>query len=177
MAYMTQHNEQNPHKSVAGWMITGAWVLVFGLLILFFQSYLDKEHNPNQDVSSITTSTGAREVVLQRNRYGHYVVTGKINGRSVEFMLDTGATQIAIPSSVASRLGLKRMHETTIHTANGQARAYSTRLDTVSVGDIQLTNLSALITTGMGGDVILLGMSFLKHIEFTQRGDILILRQ
>ena len=162
---------------MAGWMITGAWLLVFGLITLFFQNYLDKERNPNQKVQSVVGDSGQREVVLQRNRQGHYMMNGRINGQKVEFMLDTGATQVAIPLNVARRLGLKKMYEAEVHTANGRARAYGTKLDTVSVGDIKLANLKAMMITGMEGEVVLLGMSFLKHIEFTQRGDVLILRQ
>ena len=169
--------DNNTHRRLAGWMITGSWLLLFGLLTLFFQNYLDKERNPNQRVSSALDAGGAREVVLQRNRFGHYNVTGNINGHRVEFLLDTGATQIAIPAGVAQKIGLRRLYETQIQTANGMARAYGTKLDSASVGDIRLERLPAMITTGMAGDVVLLGMGFLKHIEFTQRGDTLILRQ
>lgn len=169
--------EHNPHRRMAGWMMTGIWLLVFGLLTLFFQDYLEKERNPNQNVASATSDGGVREVTLKRNRFGHYNVTGKINGHKVEFLLDTGATDIAIPSRLAKTIGLQRLYETEIHTANGLARAYGTRLESVSVGEIALPDLKATITTGMDGKVVLLGMGFLKNIEFTQRGDLLILRQ
>ncbi len=172
-----QEPQPNPNRRMAGWMITGVWLLVFGLLTLFFQNYLEKERNPNRNVAALTADNGAREVILQRNRFGHYNVTGKINGRPVEFLLDTGATHIAIPSGVAKRLGLSRLYETNIHTANGNARAYGTKLDLVSVGPIALSDRKAMITPGMTGEVVLLGMGFLKDIEFTQRGDLLILRQ
>ena len=172
-----EQQDNNPHKSMAGWMIVGVWLLLFGLLTLFFQNYLDKERNPNQRVDSATGSNGTREVVLKRNRYGHYLVNGMIDGHKVEFMLDTGATQVAIPAAVANRIKLKRLYEAEIHTANGTALAYGTKLKIVSVGDIALSNLKAMITPGMDGNIVLLGMSFLKHIEFTQRGDMLILRQ
>lgn len=167
----------NPHRRMAGWMIVGVWLLVFGLLTLFFQNYLEKERNPNQNVASAISAGGVHEVTLKRNRFGHYNVTGKINGHKVEFLLDTGATHIAIPSPVAKKIGLQRLYETEIHTANGFARAYGTKLESVSVGEIALSGLKATITTGMDGELVLLGMSFLKNIEFTQRGDVLILRQ
>ena len=62
-------------------------------------------------------------------------------------------------------------------TANGAAISYAAQLDSVSVGDIIMHNVSAGISPGFKGNEILLGMSFLKHIEFTQRGNTLILRQ
>ena len=61
--------------------------------------------------------------------------------------------------------------------ANGIGTGYATRLDSVRVGEIELRNVSAGVTPGLVTEEILLGMSFLKHIEFTQRGDKLILRQ
>lgn len=175
---MNQHDpDNNPNRGMAGWMISGIWLLVFGLLMLFFQNYLDTARNPNQNVASATDSDGVREVRLRRNRFGHYNVSGKINGYPVEFLLDTGATDIAIPLRVANKIGLQHLYETKIHTANGLALAYGTKVQLVSVGGIALSDLKALITTGMTGDIVLLGMGFLKHIEFTQRGEVLILRQ
>jgi aspartyl protease family protein len=92
-------------------------------------------------------------------------------------MLDTGATGVAVPAPVAERLGLARGQRYRAQTANGVAVGYATRLDSVSVGEIELRDVQAGITPGLQMDQVLLGMSFLKHIEFTQRGDRLILRQ
>ncbi len=170
-------SQHNSNRAVVGWMIVGIWLLVFGLLTLFFQNYLENERNPNKNAASMVSSDDVREVTLKRNRFGHYNVTGKINGYIVEFLLDTGATHIAIPSKVAKKIGLQRLYETSVHTANGEARAYGTKLEAVRVGEIALFDLKATITTGMEGEIVLLGMSFLKHIEFTQRGDLLILKQ
>lgn len=63
------------------------------------------------------------------------------------------------------------------NTANGSTRSYLTRLDEVAVGDIRLQNVEASITPGLQMREVLLGMSFLKYIEFTQRGNTLTLRQ
>ncbi|MDH5777274.1 MAG: TIGR02281 family clan AA aspartic protease [Gammaproteobacteria bacterium] len=169
--------DENPHRHISGWMWLGLWLIVLGLLINFFHNWLEKQRNPNQNVSSMLNTGDVREVMLKRNRYGHYNVTGKINGHKVEFLLDTGATFIAIPEPVANRIGLKRLYQTEFHTANGLSRGYGTKLDSAAIGQIELQNLDATITTNMDGDIVLLGMGFLKHIEFTQRGDTLILRQ
>ena len=92
-------------------------------------------------------------------------------------MLDTGATGVAIGTAVANELGLKRGRRIATRTANGIAASYLTTLDTVSVGGISVRNVDATIAPGLRGEEILLGMSFLKNIEFSQRGDTLILRQ
>jgi aspartyl protease family protein len=153
-----------------------AWVVLIVLGVFFFGDILDKQYNPNK---TLQTSYGEemKEVVLQRNRYGHYVMDGEINNQSVTFLLDTGATGVAIPEAVAERLGLRRGQAFMTQTANGTTTSYAARLDHVSVGDISLQNVPAGITPGLQTDQVLLGMSFLKHIEFTQRGDTLVLRQ
>ncbi|MFO7553456.1 MAG: TIGR02281 family clan AA aspartic protease [Haliea sp.] len=154
-----------------------AWVVLMALLAAWFNDLLGRRHNPNQVLETRYAENGIREVVLQRNRFGHYVTSGRINGEPVVFMLDTGATGVAIPENIARRLKLERGRAFRTQTANGIAVSYATRLDRVSVGDITLGNVSAGIVPGLQTSEILLGMSFLKHIEFTQRGDQLILRQ
>jgi aspartyl protease family protein len=178
---MQQHQQepekQHPQKHIAGWMWFGFWFLLLGLLAVFFSNWLERERNPNQQVTTQIQQNGVREVILQRNRYGHYNVTGEINGYRVEFLLDTGATNISVPEHIAERIGLKRLYETQFYTANGIAKGYGTKIDRVGIGDITLNDLNASINPNVSDDIILLGMAFLKRIEFTQRGDTLVLRQ
>jgi aspartyl protease family protein len=157
-------------------MLYAAWLLALGLLTWGFSGWLDKVRNPNQHPVSITDAQ-AREVRLLRNRYGHYNASGRINGQTVEFMLDTGATSVAIPGGLAGRLGLTRGPAVTIQTANGNATAYATRLDSLRLGDIEVRDIQAHISPSMDGNEVLLGMSVLKHLDFTQQGDTLTLRQ
>jgi len=158
-------------------MMVLAWLTLLGLGAVFFGDVLERQFNPNQQLQTRYSEAGVREVVLQRNRFGHYVTSGEINGQPVTFMLDTGATGVAIPDAVARRLGIPRGRAYRTQTANGTAVSYAARLDSVAVGDIALSDVQAGIAPGMGIEEVLLGMSFLKHIEFTQRGDTLILRQ
>lgn len=158
-------------------MMVLAWLVLLGLLVLFFGDELERQVNPNRSIDTQLAADGSREVTLQRNRFGHYVTSGEINGSPVVFMLDTGATGVAVPAALAERLGLQRGRPFRTRTANGITTSYATLLDRVAVGDIALNDVEAAITPGLGGDQVLLGMSFLKHIEFTQRGDTLILRQ
>ncbi len=153
-----------------------AWVVFILLGVAYFSGLLERQVNPNQRLET-RHEANLREVVLQRNRYGHYVTSGEINGQPVTFMLDTGATGVAIPEGVAHRLGLQRGRPFPTRTANGVSTSYATTLERVSVGGIEQSGVWAGITPGLEGDQVLLGMTFLKHIEFTQRGDTLILRQ
>ncbi len=146
--------------------------LFVGLMTFFFDDRLKERRNPN---ASLSTDAGT-VVTLDRNAYGHYVATGAINGQPVVFLLDTGATRVSVPATVAAQLGLKRGASGLSKTANGTTTTYSTRLETVSLGGITLRDVAGGINPGMEGDEILLGMSFLKHLDLIQRGDTLTLR-
>jgi aspartyl protease family protein len=154
-----------------------AWVSLMVFVGFYFNDMLSKQHNPNQSLETQYNEDRVREVALKRNKYGHYVTSGKVNGRPVVFMLDTGATGVAIPDNIAKKLNIKRGRPFTVQTANGKATSYSAILNSVSVGDIELNHVRSGISPGFTGDEILLGMSFLRHIEFTQRGDTLVLKQ
>lgn len=154
-----------------------AWISLLALLTLYFGDVLERQRNPNQSVATAVGEGGVREVALQRNRLGHYVTSGTINGEPVVFLLDTGATGVAIPEAVARRLDLPRGRAFMTNTANGAARSYKTRIGEVAIGDIRLRDVDAAITPGLAMNEVLLGMSFLKHVEFTQRGTTLTLRQ
>jgi len=157
-------------------MTFAAWIIALGLLTLFFSNKLDNQRNPNQSVYSRIDDAGKPEVILKRNRFGHYVTTGMVNGQRVEFMLDTGASDVAIPAKLAQKLGLKRGAPVQYQTANGVVTAYRTTLESVAIGPMIIRNVPASINPGMSDMEILLGMSVLRYIEFTQRGDTLILR-
>lgn len=158
-------------------MMVITWVLVLGFGAFFFADVLERQFNPNTSLRTTENADGVREVTLKRNKYGHYVTSGVINGEAVTFMLDTGATGVAIPGALAEQMDLPRGRAFQSQTANGMTLSYATRLDSVAVGGIELRDVSASIVTGMELDEVLLGMTFLKHIEFSQRGDTLTLRQ
>ena len=154
-----------------GFLATAAFL---GLGWVSFHDVIDRREHPNRN---LVVEPGASELVLRRDRAGHYRFPGWINGRPVRFLLDTGATQVAIPSAVAERLGLQRGAPIIISTANGRATGHRTRLDSLRLGDIELRDVAALIAPGMDGDEVLLGMSALKQLEFSQKGGTLVLRQ
>ncbi len=149
------------------------FVLILAAMAIIFGGMLDKVNNPNQQLTVSINQNGEREIVLKRNKYGHYVATGKINGQPVDFFLDTGATVVAIPEHIAKRLNLKKGRSFITQTANGNSKSYETTLDSVSLGDIVITNVPASISSGMEFDEVLLGMSFLKHLHMVQQGNTL----
>lgn len=179
---MMQHKQNQPDFSsrTGAVMLTVAWILVLIILTGGFDYLFSKRKNPNQNIvtNEYSLANGLqKEIVLERNAYGHYVASGAINDHEVVFLLDTGATQIAIPESLADDIGLVKKQPILVKTANGNARAYRTRIDSVGIGDIKLYDLSATILTNMPGKEILLGMNFLKHFEIIQKGKTLTIKQ
>lgn len=158
-------------------MIVGAWVLLLALLTLAFHSILERQKNPNRTPVGQVDAQGVRQVVLERNRAGHYVANGFINGSQVTFLLDTGATDVAVSADLASRLGLEKGLPFVSQTANGTVTSWRTHLDEVRIGSITLTGIRASILPSMTGMEVLLGMSFLKHLQLVQSGDQLLLRR
>ena len=157
-------------------MLVLAWGAAILLATRFFADWEQSRFNPNREPVSIIQGEQI-EVRLESNVQGHFVADGKINGQTVTFLLDTGATDVAIPAELAERLGLQRGVPVMLQTANGQTTGYRTVLNSLGLGDILLQDVRALIAPGFGGEQVLLGMSALKQLEFTQRAGTLVLRQ
>jgi aspartyl protease family protein len=123
-------------------------------------------------------STGARDVVtLAADARGHFVTQGQVNGNSVRFLVDTGATLVALPAADARRLGIDYEKGTRGYssTAGGVVPVYRVKLDSVSIGGIELLGVEAVVLEGRGMDVALLGMSFLNRTEMRREGTTLTL--
>ena len=155
------------------WMLVGMWVLVLGLGTLFAQRWLDARSAPVTGVGP----DGAARLELRADRRGHYSVTALVNGEPVDFLVDTGASGIAVPADVAERLGLARGRSFATRTANGTGRSYATRIERLRVGPFERADVAASIVPGLEGEVGLLGTSFLRQFELVQRDGRLILRE
>jgi len=174
---MSEHENQEPGKKIGQGMLVASFALGLVALTFAFDGWLSNEANPNRNPSSMQLENGTREVHLERNRQGHYVANGSINGIAVTFLLDTGATDVAISADVAQRAGLEAGSSQRAFTANGPVQTFSTTINELVLGNILLEDIRASITPSMNGDIILLGMSALQHVEFSQSGNVLTLRQ
>ena len=116
-------------------------------------------------------------IKLEANDGGHFLTYGSINGRPVKFLVDTGATWIAMSSAHARAMGidLDKAQRGAVTTASGYARSYRVVLDNVKVGDISLNLVEAAVIDNMPGDVALLGNSFLSRLEMKRQGTVLTL--
>ncbi len=171
------NNESStPGKSIGRTMLIAGWIILFVGLTYIFGQLQERQYNPNQ-IHENTGADGISEITLVRNKYQHYVATGKINGSDVIFMLDTGATDVAIPAHLARKLGLKKGTQAVAMTANGRVKVWKSSINILELGPIRLYDVTASLNPGMTGNEILLGMSALKEFELIQRGKELTIRQ
>lgn len=115
---------------------------------------------------------------LASDSRGHYWAQGAVNGASIRFMVDTGATLVAISADEAKRAGVdyRAGRPIQISTANGIITAYLVTLDRISIGGIVLHGVEASVHEG-GLGVALLGMSFIKRLEMRREADQLVLHK
>ncbi len=122
--------------------------------------------------------SAAKEVRIYRNPHGMFTTVGSINGLPVNFLVDTGASQVAMNSIEARRLGVDFRVDGdpgSVSTASGYARAFKVKLDSVKVGSIELRNVDALILEGGHPTEVLLGMSFLGRVKIVNTDRALVL--
>jgi len=169
-------NTPPSQKRIGTIMLTVFWIAVLAGLTAFFGNWEEERFNPNSAPES-SIANGQVNVILERNAFGHYVSTGQINNTDVVFLLDTGATMVAVPEQLATQIGLKKGLRHKINTANGTAYAYQTEIEELKIGAITLHKVRASVTPSMQGNEVLLGMSVLKHIDFSQSGKFLTLSQ
>ncbi|WOP16850.1 retropepsin-like aspartic protease family protein [Ottowia sp. SB7-C50] len=119
---------------------------------------------------------GGDRISLTADGRGHFITQGSINQRPVQFMVDTGASVVAIGQSEADRLGLnyKAGRAVTMHTANGAAPGWLFKIATLRVGDVNTYDVDAVVTPGAMPS-ILLGNSFLNRFSMRREGDQMLL--
>jgi len=119
-------------------------------------------------------------VLIRKSLNGHFEAAGEVNGQAVSFLIDTGATSIALSHDDALRIGFTEnelRYTLIINTANGQARAAPVRLDSVTIGTVVRNGLRAMVAEPGRLDQSLLGMNFISSLTaFEMRRDEVILR-
>lgn len=127
---------------------------------------------------SIGNKNSGKRVVLAVNSNGHFVDHGTINGKSIKYMVDTGASTVAIGRADADRIGLKYLtgQPMRMWTANGIGQAWRVKLDSLGIGDIQVQGVEAVVTSEPM-PYILLGNSFLKGFQMTRTDDQMVLEK
>lgn len=128
-------------------------------------------------ISTSFSKAEKSEVRLASGFGGHYFTPGRINGIAVDFLVDTGATSIAMNLPTAKRIGLNyRAGESiSVSTANGITTAYRVMLDSVRIGAVEVKNVEATVSMGNFPEEILLGNSYLNRVGMRRENGVLIL--
>lgn len=155
------------------WLL--AWGLALALLTWYFQQRAASRHNPNQQVQ-VLNEQDRQAMLLKQNRQGHYLASGTLNNKAVVFLLDTGASLVAVPEMLADELALAVGQPIRLNTAAGQVTGYRTQIKSLALGPFTLTDVSAVIMPADNNEV-LLGMNVLRLFELTQREGQMIIRR
>lgn len=143
------------------------------------------EHNGKQmtlglsdHISSSFQAAEMAEVRMPRADNGHYFVSGFINGRPADFMVDTGATSIAMNFHHAEQLGVnfRSGRKGSASTAGGIVNAYHVPIQKLTIGNITLNQVDATVVIGDFPSQILLGNSFLSRVEMSEEEGVMVLR-
>lgn len=176
------NNQHDPSARTGKIMMMAAWSILLLFCFIFFKMYENKKLGLYNS-KSIINQDGTTELHIPLTRGNRYEVFGKINDYNVKFLIDTGATSIAIPEKIASSANLTRGMPVRSITAGGETTAYMTNIDSLSIGtdskankNITLHDVSATINPAMVDDYILLGMGALKHLDIRQSKRTLVLR-
>lgn len=127
---------------------------------------------------SVGGRSGGKKITLVADGRGHFVSNGTINGQVMQYMVDTGASTVAIGRPDAERMGLKYQNgqPVRVNTANGVGQGWRMKLDSVRIGDVEVFGVEAIITS-QSMPYVLLGNSFLTEFQMTRINDQMVLEK
>ncbi|QJD60170.1 TIGR02281 family clan AA aspartic protease [Pseudomonas sp. gcc21] len=139
-----------------------------------------REFRLQKDFSQSSAQPDKQRVVVPRGQGGHFRIQGSINGHGVPFLIDTGATSVAMNSAHARRLGIDYKLAGTrvgVTTASGIANGYRVQLERIKAGEIELYNIEGMVIEGSYPTEVLLGMTFLSRLRLVDEGNILVMER
>lgn len=133
---------------------------------------------PSRLGTGVAAAGAGSAIVLPMGSGGHFSTAGSINGKQVNFLVDTGATSVALSQSEANRIGLewKRGRPGLSQTANGTVPVYTVNLTSVRVGDVEIANVAAVVLPS-DMPMVLLGNSFLNRFNMRRDNDVMRLEK
>ncbi len=129
-------------------------------------------------ISGQYTPAEKREISIRKNNINQYITTATLNGRRMPVLVDTGANAIAMSSRHANMIGLDYQNgiPSRVRTASGEAMSYGVTLRSVDVQGLKVSSVQAFVIEGNYPDTVLLGMSYLQHVDMREQGGILYLK-
>jgi aspartyl protease family protein len=130
---------------------------------------------------AMAAAPAGRSINIPRDARGHFATEGRIDGQRIAFMVDTGASVIALNESSAARFGLRpvpNQYTATVSTANGTIKAARARLDRVEIGGLVVRDVDAMVLPDEALSENLLGLSFLSKLKrFEYANGMMVLEQ
>jgi aspartyl protease family protein len=122
-------------------------------------------------------TTSSNKIVLPLGQGGHFFAQGMVNGKSMQFLVDTGATTVALGESDAQRMGLdyRQGRPVRMNTANGTAQGWFIKLNSLRIGDVEVFEVDAIVGPNM--PYALLGNSFLSRFSMNRTSDLMVLER
>ncbi len=163
------NTESNSRRLGAAFIVIG-WITALALGALLFNQTLFGTKR-----AVISESDAGKIITITRDHDSHFRIKGHINGIPVTFLVDTGATSVAVSDTLATRAGLVQKAPITAETAAGDAIGYFTMVDTLDMGGVEVKNVSAVIIPNMESNQALLGMNILSKFLMQQTDNTLTL--
>jgi aspartyl protease family protein len=160
--------DDNQYVRAGRVMFVFVWLIVFAGLFLFFYY----QGNGNSRI----IMANQHECIVTGDAQGHYFIKGSINEYPVAFLIDTGASVVAIPKTIAEKLQLTGGYPLTLSTANGEITGFLTRVDKLHFGAFTIYDVKAVIIPDNDDNTVLLGMNVLARFNMTQQNKRLILK-
>ncbi|MDA7088143.1 TIGR02281 family clan AA aspartic protease [Pseudomonas sp. SA3-5] len=139
---------------------------------------VERPYTLSREYSEGFTEPKTRQLSVAKGIGGHYWIAGSVDGHPVQFLVDTGATSVAINDGQARRLGIDYRvvgQPLQVNTASGTVRGWRVKLDSVKVGTLQVLGVEAVVLEGGSPTEALLGMSFLSRVGWRVEQDLLVL--
>ena len=164
-----QNDVGQPDPAMRQFLILGVALLVIGgFAARYFDKAIVKPPVAAAAPTDYPSTASGRSLTLETGADGHYPVEARIEGRRIDFIVDTGASLVILRESDAAQIGIRPMrsdYTATVSTANGQIKAAQATLDRVEIGGITLENVQALVLPDEALWKNLLGMSFLSRLK------------
>lgn len=159
---MGNNNIVSNSSKLGGIFLIIGWIVAIGLI-----SYLIHLTIFGTKDAMVTNLEHGVRITLTRDYDSHFRIKGNINGVAVTFLVDTGATSVAVSDEIAESAGLSKGSKVQSATANGTTTGYLTRIKELDFGDVALQNVGAVIIPNLGSEV-LLGMNVLSRFTVQQ---------
>lgn len=161
--------ESTSRQLGAAFLVVG-WIAAIALVAMLLNHAVFGTKKP-----SISETDAGKQITITRDSDSHFRIKGSINGIPVTFLIDTGATSVAVSTELASKAHLTKQAELTAETASGNSMGYFTMIDTLNIGGVDVHNISAVIIPDYPSNQALLGMNVLSKFIIQQQDNIMVL--